>query len=151
MRSQVKTMSPQWLLWLPNLDFKLSRSISRSRTKRFSELGLKIQHCTIVTRPVIISEEKFKWRSRRSINSARSCCGPLSYFSLQIDGQLKSWSSHIFLEEKGPFTPPYFSLLLIHQYWFSNRFLLNLACVYKIHVEYKIPCRNRVKILCDPR
>ena len=40
--------------------------------------------------------------------TARSCCGPVLYFSTQIDGQRKSWRSHIFLEEKGPYTAPYF-------------------------------------------
>ena len=35
-------------------------------------------------------------------------CGPLLYFSIQIDGQRKLWRSHIFSEEKGPFTAPYF-------------------------------------------
>ena len=40
--------------------------------------------------------------------TARSCCGPLLYFSIQIDGQRESWRSHIFLEKKGLSTAPYF-------------------------------------------
>ena len=39
--------------------------------------------------------------------TARSC-GPLLHFFIQIDGQHKSWRSHIFSEEKEPYTAPYF-------------------------------------------
>ena len=40
--------------------------------------------------------------------TARSCCEPLLYFSLQIDSQCFTWRSHIFLEKNGPFTSRYF-------------------------------------------
>ena len=61
--------------------------------------------------------------------TSRSCCGPLLYFSLQIDGQCKSWRCHIFLEEKGLFTAPYFPYSLFP-------FIDFLIDFYSIQPEY---------------
>ena len=108
---QKSITSPRRLLWLPNVDFKFSRSIFMRENWGIVGIRLKEPHWTIVARPVIISKKNSNDELDKEL-TARSCCGPLLCFYLQIDGQRFSWRSYIFLEEKGPFTSPYFWLLL---------------------------------------
>ena len=57
-------------------------------------------------RPVIISKENSSDELDEEL-TARFCCGPLLYFSSQIVSKRFLLRSHIYLEEKGPFTSPY--------------------------------------------
>ena len=62
----------------------------------------------------------------------RSFCGPLLYFSIQIDGQRKSWRSNILLEEKGPYTAFYFPYSLFP---FID-FLIDFYAIQPVCIKY---------------
>ena len=80
------------------------------------------------------SDGKFRRQNRRRINCSLLLWA--SYFSIQIDGQRKTWRSHIFLEEKGPYTASYFPYSLFPFIDFLIDFyLIQLVCIKYIQIR----------------